>query len=353
MSNLGEPLARSLCALAFAFASACACGGAPAAKDTTAAGTGLGTGTGTGTGTDTPAHAAIAIPSRIKGRYALAGTATHVAPIAHARVFVTLDASGAAHVGAVGKDALDGGTLVSMPRQSEHGTDDTPAGTPLLRDTVAALLGTGAPPRILDAPSREELRTSGCTHWPPDQPRAVSWGSSKAMRFEVLAFARSAGDPTPAEATVLVADAAAPAIRLIQAADDVPVARIAVDRGKDDAVALALVVGGAVALGDPVCIAANRSVMIELGTIEVRGDGIDHESFGSFTMSEGTGTFDHDAFVTAYKAALAANQLGDRQTLVHVDHTVPVATLVGVMDAMLEAGETRFILHAMPDLSKP
>jgi hypothetical protein len=340
MSKLGVALA--LCTLAPALA----CGGKQGPKDAPTTGNDA-----IALDSGTAAPTATRIPSRIRGRYALAPTATHASPLAHARVFVTLDAGGAARAGTVGKDAMENGVLVSMPRPSEHGTDDTPAGTPLLRDTVAALLGAGTPPRVLDDAAREELRTSGCTHWPPDQPRAVSWGYSKALRFEVLAFARSAGEPSLTAATVLVADAAAPAVRLIQAADDVPVARIAIDTGKDDAMALDLVIGGAVALGDPVCIAANRSVMIDNGVIEVQGDGIEHATFGSVPMSADTGTFDHDAFVTAYKAALAADQLGGRQTVVHVDHTVPVATLVGVMDAMLEAGETRFILHAMPDLS--
>lgn len=321
-----------------------ACGGASSAKPIAS------------NPSDTPAPdaAATAIPSRIAGHYALAGTATHIAPIEHARVFVTLDATGAARVGTVGKDTLDAGALVSMPRQSEHADDDAPAGTPILRDTVAALLGRGTPARVLDDRSRAELRTSGCTHWPPDEPRGVSWGYSKTLRFEVLAFAQSAGDPTPAEATVIVADAAAPANRLIQAADDVPVARIAVDSGKDDAVALDIVVGGAIALGDPVCIAANRSVQIENGIVDVRGDGIQHPSFGTVPIMGDAGTIDRDALIAAYQAALAANQLeGNRTTVVQVDHNVKVATLVAVIDAMLEAGETRFILHTWPDLSTP
>lgn len=300
----------------------------------------------------TPEPAALMIPSRIKGRYALAATSAHNAPLpADARVFVTLDASGAAYAGTIGKDALDAGALVGMPKQVTFHTDDTSAGTPRLRDTVAALLGAGEPAPVLDDTSRHEILTSGCTHWPPGEPRAVSWGRSKDQLFEVLAFARVA-DPSAAH-TVIVADAAAPAIRLIQAADDVPVARIAVDSGRDAAVGLALDLGGAVALGDPVCIGSNRSLEVTGTSIDVNGDGIKYKTFGTIPVSGAAFTFDRAALVTAFKAQLAAKDLGDRHVVVHVRHGVPVAELVAVLDALVEAGGTAFILHVYPDMMRP
>lgn len=296
--------------------------------------------------------AAPALPARVPGRYALATTARHPVPLPPARVFVTIDAGGALRAGTLGADALDAGTLVGMPRQVTFAADDTPAGTPPLRDTVAALLGSAgaaAPPHLLDDAQREELRTSGCTRVPPG-PRAISWGYSKDLRLEVVAFVRAPGDPATAP-VVIAADAAAPAIRLVQAADEVPVARIAVDRGAGGAQGLAFDVGGAVALADPICLASNRRIEVTTAAIDVHGDGIVHAGFGTIPVANHQ--FDHDALVRAFAASLAARELDGRHAVVDVDHDVSVALLVGVLDALVEAGGTAFVLHTRPNLRRP
>jgi hypothetical protein len=284
----------------------------------------------------------VVVPARIEGRYALP-VAGSTAPIGTPRAFVTIDASGAARVGASPAD----GELVGMPAQSANAEADTPEGTPALAATIASLLGADAPAMVLDADELEEIRVNGCAR--ETGPTGVSWAFSNAMRFEVVAFVEvGAAGAAP---TVVLADRGAPAVRVVQAIADAGDARVAVDDGTGAVAALAMHAGGAVALGGALCIRSNRSVEIDDDRIEVLGDGIEHASFGRVDVVAGQ-PIDRAAIVAAYRAALAADQLdGDDKAVVQVESRASDEALIAVIDAMIEAGETRFILHTRPDLS--